>query len=240
MIEGMYHRMLTNPEANTKTKRSSVPIYSLGLAPHTAASTKTVCPNSTQGCREVCLHYQGRSRVFKQIVKYRIAKTRSFHDDEDGFMRRLARDVLRVPKGCAIRLNAFSDIDWTTDRRSWIFRARSDLQFFDYTKSYKRMLRFLARDSDKTWPQNYYLTFSRSERNHDECMTILAAGGCVTVVHDGSKPLPYFWYGAPVIDGDLDDARFKDPPGRWVALTMKGRGDDLEVAKRSGFAVTFP
>jgi hypothetical protein len=78
----------------------------------------------------------------------------------------------------------------------------------------------------------HYLIFSRSERNEEDCRTVLQAGGNVAVVFRRA-PFPATWLGFPVIDGDQNDLRFRDPPGVVVGLTAKG------TAKRdyTGFVV---
>lgn len=230
----MSNRLLSHPRMNAKTAKSSVPIYTLGLSPHRTASDVTVCPSSTPGCRSVCLHYQGRSRVYTGILKGRKLKTQRFIENEEEFLRRLAKDLLRLKRGTAVRLNTFSDIEWTTPERSWIFKVRGDLQFFDYTKRQELMEKYFY---DPSWPKNYYLTFSRAENNEEYCYHALSCGGCVTVVYDG--PLVSKWKEIPVIDGDFDDARFKDPPGHWVALKFKGSDRQKEFALRAGFCVRF-
>ena len=53
-----------------------------------------------------------------------------------------------------------------------------NVQFYDYTKSVSRMLKYL----DGGLPSNYDLTFSRSEDNDAECDIILAEGGNVAMV----------------------------------------------------------
>jgi hypothetical protein len=120
------------------------------------------------------------------------------------------------------RLNGTSDLNW--DR---VITAWPSIQFLDYTKNYGRMHTFL----EGNLARNYHLTFSRSEYNEAECRKVLAMGGTVAVVFKGKLPETYL--GAPVINGDLDDLRFRDPPGCVVGLLAKGRAKH-DV---SGFAV---
>jgi hypothetical protein len=103
-----------------------------------------------------------------------------------------------------------------------------DLQFVDYTKSFKRALEHAAGQ----FPANYHLTFSRSETNEDDCRQVLAAGGNVAVVLAGEFPEHYL--GHRVINGDAHDLRHLDGRGVVVALSPKGR---KAKSDNSGFVV---
>ena len=85
---------------------------------------------------------------------------------------------------------------------------------------------------DGTLPKNYNLTFSRSETNENDCISILKRGGNVAVVFRG-KALPTHWQGFPVINGDENDLRFLDPKGVVVGLSAKGKAK----TDTSGFVV---
>ena len=92
------------------------------------------------------------------------------------------------------------------------------------------MLRYLAGEL----PQNYHLTFSRSEDTPDEFVHTICNThrGNVAVVFNGD--LPEKWQGLRVIDGDISDLRFRDPRGVIVGLRSKGRGKK----DNTGFVVT--
>jgi hypothetical protein len=124
-----------------------------------------------------------------------------------------------------VRLNGTSDINW---ERYSVIQAFNKVQFYDYTKNYFRMNLFL----DGKLPSNYSLTFSRSETNENDCISILKRGGNVAVVFR-SKVLPTHWQGFPVINGDENDLRFLDPKGVVVGLTAKGKAK----SDTSGFVV---
>jgi hypothetical protein len=110
------------------------------------------------------------------------------------------------------------------------------VQFYDYTKSRKRMLNFLAGKM----PSNYYLTFSYTPENEDESREVLAAGGNVAVVFNEKtkkvkkiRQIPTFvgsrFLGHEIIDGDIHDLRFDDPQGGYVVgLTRKGNQKDMK------------
>ena len=81
-------------------------------------------------------------------------------------------------------------------------------------------------------PENYHLTFSRSEDTKDsEVKEFCSAGGNVAVVFRGH--LPSEWKGIKVIDGDVSDLRFQDEQGVIVGLVAKGLGKKDET----GFVV---
>ena len=104
---------------------------------------------------------------------------------------------------------------------------------YDYTKNY---LRF-----DKILPSNYHLTFSRSETNEIKALELLNAGYNVAMVFDA---LPESYKGFKVVNGDLDDLRFKDEKNVIVGLKYKkmtDKGADNSLAFTSGFAIqTLP
>jgi len=109
--------------------------------------------------------------------------------------------------------------------------------FYDYTKSEARML--AGR------PDNYDLTFSRSEDNAEACERVLRSGHKVAAVfavrpkserlgRPCALPVGRTLLGAPIVSGDEHDARFRDPQpqagvGLWVALSLKG--SDAPFAK---------
>jgi hypothetical protein len=191
-----------------------------------------VCPAASQGCVAACLNLSGRG--YTHIVQAaRRRKTSMFFEERDKFFSLLREDITTfrrrtLKRGLkpAIRLNGTSDIQWEKVAPE-LFTDFSDVQFYDYTKIYNRMLRYTAGD----FPPNYHLTFSRSEGNHSKAMEVLENGGNVAVVFD-HKELPPKFYGFPVNNADTTDLRFLDPKG-VAGLYAKGRGKrDL-----SGFVV---
>jgi hypothetical protein len=103
-----------------------------------------------------------------------------------------------------------------------------NVNFYDYTKGFTRMMAWL----NGKMPDNYHLTFSRSEETSDDRIKkILSLGGNVAVVFRGSLPKTYL--GFPVVDGDENDLRFKDKKGVIVGLVEKG----LAKKDETGFVV---
>jgi hypothetical protein len=134
----------------------------------------------------------------------------------------------------AVRLNGTSDLPWENlggELGLTLMERHPDLTFYDYTKNPKRMYRYLAG----VMPENYKLTFSRSESNEDLADKFVRRGGNVAVVFTTPKgnTLPETYLGRPVIDGDEHDLRFLDPRGVVVGLRAKGKAK----TSRSDFVV---
>ena len=172
------------------------------------------------------------------VQSSRIAKTQRFFKDNFGFM-----SDLRIEIGKAIisagkknltpcfRLNLTSDIPWENVRKASktnMIEEFPNVNFYDYTKGFYRMRAWL----DGKMPDNYHLTFSRSEETSDNRVKkILSLGGNVAVVFRGSLPKTYLGY--PVVNGDENDLRFKDPKSVVVGLIEKG----LAKKDETGFVV---
>lgn len=230
----MYQLIGVNSDA--KTPKGAALGYLTGilyLAPANLSGFE-VCPWRNAGCTAACLNTSGRGK-FESTQLARIRKTRWYFSNRNAFMgalhfdlRQLTLDAERASlKPCA-RLNGTSDIAWEAGDRS-VIRQNPDIQFYDYTKSIKRMEKSLTGDND--WPTNYKLTFSYSGDNLDECLFVLKLGGNVSVIFDEVRPAT--WHGFQVIDGDLHDLRFIDPRATVIGLKPKGKAKD----DTSGFVV---
>lgn len=194
----------------------------LHLAPYNLSGHQ-VCPQASQGCAAACLNTAGHG-AFNTVQQARIARTKYFFENRTDFMRLLKEDISRFVRKCdklklkaAVRLNGTSDLKWEELAKD-LFIEFKDVQFYDYTKITKRMIRFC----NGGLPSNYHLTFSRSENNQAAVDEVLKAGGNVAVVFH--KKLPKKWNGVRVIDADKTDQRFLDPKGVICGLTSKGRG----------------
>jgi hypothetical protein len=216
-----------------------------------------VCPKASDGCSAACLGwYAGRANIVKKggstnkIRDARIAKTRWFFEDREGFMAQLVKEIAALVRKAerdgmvpVVRLNGSSDIPW--ERVPIATRANGlgdglellgenimelfpDVQFYDYTK----------RANRKDLPANYHLTFSLAEDNDAEALEALGNGMNVAMVvtalpefaslTSDDKLVPCYWLDGSnkptwrVIDGDDSDLRFKDPKGVIVGLKAKG------------------
>jgi len=211
---------------NTKLNKGlALGIKTMGLhfAPH-KLSGKNVCPNASKGCSFSCLNKSGMG-FYQSVQDARIKKTQYFLNDRNKFMFELKKEIetqiRRAKKNDMIpsfRLNLTSDLAWESIKLSGknLMDHFPEIQFYDYTKSPKRMLDFLLGK----FPKNYHLTFSRSESNDEHCQIISKLGGSIAVVFRGKLPETYM--GMPTISGDESDARFLDPKGVIVGLVEKG------------------
>lgn len=226
-------KLLTH--SNTKTvkgEKLGYMTFILHLAP-ASLSGYNVCPASSVWCRKLCLNTSGRGR-FDKTQNARIRRTVMFFENREQFMWDLVCDILAAMRKAerenmipVFRLNGTSDIRWENvpvGEFPNIMTMFPDLTFYDYTKIPNR----------RNLPENYHLTFSRSEDNED---VNLPANVNIAVVFDTKKgvALPSVWNGRRVIDGDEHDVRFLDPKGVVVGL----RGKGLAVKEKSNrFVVT--
>ena len=167
------------------------------------------------------------------VIESRIRKTRFLFEEPTRFFAQLRKEVsaavrksARLGMKPAFRLNVFSDIKW---EESGIIEDFADVQWYDYTKNPSRMMGFC----NNAMPDNYHLTFSRSESNQKHVERIVQAGGNVAIVFAGK--LPETFMGRQVIDGDEHDLRFLDPESCIVGLKAKGYGKTDET----GFVINL-
>lgn len=228
--------------SSAKTEKGEALGYLTGicyLSPEKTAEIPglNVCPWAGN-CKAVCLNTAGRG-AFSSVQKGRRRKTLLWATDKEEFLRNAALDITAVVRKAkregmipCIRMDGTSDIGIALTRGAdgeRLVDKFSTVQFYDYTKSFVRMSKYLKGE----FPSNYHLTFSHDGvTNYSECRTVLSMGGNVAVVF--RKTIPTEWAGHPVVDGDTSDLRFLDPKGAYiVGLKAKGK------AKKdfSGFVV---
>jgi len=237
--------LLSPPDANPKIAKSNKAGEYLSCILHLAPGNLSgfeVCPWRTAGCTDDCLGITAgragiplRSGTRNPIIIARIRRTRFYFEHREAFLAILRREIelfcnkaKRLGLKPAIRLNGTSDLSWTDTIRQF-----PNVQFYDYTKSVKRML--------GAKPANYYLIFSRSENNDNDCSKVLAHGGNVAVVFETDE-FPNEFLGHKVIGGDDTDERFLDPEeGCVIGLRLKvwnGAHDTVrDRGLESGFVV---
>jgi hypothetical protein len=232
-----------NNAKTIKGEKLGYKTYILYMSPFTANSKGiNVCSHASKGCADSCLVGSGFGGMYTNVMQGRVNKTEFFLRDRLAFLNKLKGEVekaIKLNEGKAIvtfRLNGTSDLPYEKykvfdNNTKNIFEMFPDVQFYDYTKNYIRF--------EKELPSNYHLTFSRSETNHDKAMQILAKGFNVAIVFD---KLPETFAGYPVINGDDNDLRFKDPKGVVVGLkykknTGKGGAEKNILAYSSGFVL---
>ncbi len=184
-----------------------------------------VCRWRSKGCTMACLNTAGRGQM-NSVQQSRIAKTKLFFEQKMDFFAKLSKEIASTIKSslkkemqAVFRLNLTSDISWENEINEdgvTIFEKFGKTQFYDYTKSFKRMKAFLNGEL----PSNYHLTFSCSESNEKIAKLVLEMGGNVAVVF--RNQLPSTWNGVEVVNGDESDLRFLDKQGVVVGLIEKG------------------
>lgn len=258
-----FYNLLTPDGYNPKTAKGrarGISTVIMHFAP-ARQSGYNVCPHASIGCTGACLNHAGRGGInldsdgLNEIQRARIARTLIYFLNRFVFNAIFVTEVEQhrrraIANGWkpAVRPNGTSDQPWERlkmnptpgrDART-ILEMFPDVQFYDYTKSVKRAL----ANARGEHPNNYHLTFSRSETNESDCREVLATGGNIAVVfkicdcnrpchHEMPDGLEYM--GHPVISGDHDDLRYLDPAGVVVGLKAKGPAK----TDASGFVVDF-
>ena len=184
-----------------------------------------VCQWRSKGCTMACLNTAGRGQM-QNTQDSRIKKTKLFFEQRFDFLAKLSKEITSTIKSASkksmqavFRPNLTSDIAWEdiiNEDGVTIFEKHGKTQFYDYTKSFKRMQSFLNGEL----PSNYHLTFSCSETNEKIAKLVLSMGGNVAVVFRNA--LPDTWNGVEVVNGDESDLRFLDKQGVVVGLIEKG------------------
>jgi len=228
-------KLLTTANAKIrKGEKIGFKTFGIHLAP-ASLSGFNVCKDASAGCAASCLNTAGMG-AFSNVQNSRIEKTRLFFKDKAVFLSQLIKEIIAAVKSAekqnltaVFRLNLTSDLPWEKIKLNGqsVFDLFPSVQFYDYTKSPERMTAFLASEM----PQNYHLTFSKSETNGAIAESILKSGGNVAMVF--RKSLPSKWLGAEVVNGDETDLRFLDGAGKIIGLVEKGKAKKDE----SGFVI---
>ena len=221
-------KLLNNGNSKTsKGEKLGYITYGLHLAP-AKLSGYNVCSSASKGCASACLNTAGRGK-FSNVQKSRIEKTQKFFADKEGFVWQLAKEIGNAIKLSAkkdlipcFRLNLTSDLPWenikvkSQDKKLSLMEMYPDVQFYDYTKHFNRMEKYVRGKM----PKNYHLTYSRSECNQKLVEIIAELGGNIATVF--RYVLPKSWLGREVINGDETDLRFLDGKNKIVGLIEKG------------------
>lgn len=238
----MYSKnLLTFNNAKTvKGQKKKFVTAILYMSPFTQNSKGVnLCPMASNGCASACLFESGFGGIYTNVKQGRIEKTEFYLSNRIAFLDKLVVEITKLEKKfqgseftLAIRLNGTTDISYEkqiTSNGKTIFDTFKNIQFYDYTKNYTRFRKVL--------PNNYHLTFSRSEINNDIAMDLLNKGNNVAMVFD---KLPETYLGYKVVNGDETDLRFLDEKNVVVGLKYKRittKGADNEAAFKSGFAI---
>lgn len=237
--------------------------YIVHLTP-AAQSGFITCPCASPGCKSTCLQTSGNIGALADKTGSRLKKTWFIAKEMPyvvanmvKYLTKLRDEVIERGNKLVLRLNGTSDLHWEDmkdEEGNTLMDYFPDIMFYDYTKIGQRL--------GKT-PENYHLTFSRSEENDEQAVQMLAKGHNVAVVFgpgkvfnrekleypDGRPLLPVVWNGYKVINGDKHDLRFleqqpKDAKGLVIGLIAKGSATfesysstEKQFTGKSGFVV---
>ena len=230
---------LINVNSSTKIEKGqkiNVNTGILYLKPADQVTTKTICAAADlMGCKKGCLIDSGQlgkkagsNAATKRTILYAL--------EPETFKKHLRIEILKhqleFGETLAIRLNGTSDIDFSD-----IIASMKDVQFYDYTKIYSRVV--------KNNLPNYDLTFSGSANNAKSLQitaraikagkrTVLAINTAET---KGEYKLPEKLGLIPVVNFDETDARFKDRKNAIGVLKRKGsnKAQRAQDETKSGF-----
>ena len=206
--------------SNTKIDKSMklFPEYEatiLQLAPG-----KGVCVNYSN-CIKTCLFFTGFGK-FSNVQRGRINRTKYLQTDIQGFLKQLTREIrnqvkraIKKNKTAVIRLNGFSDIDWSKPEYFvegfCLFDLFPEVIFYDYTADYDKAL--------NNEFNNYHLTFSYKGNNLKEANSLLVER-CMSIAAI-DVPENKHLKAMRDLQGDVHDFRFLDQKASIVWLSFK-------------------
>ena len=202
-----------------------------------------VCSHASEGCISGCLVSSGFGGLYNSVKEGRRRKVEMFIEDRVKFINSLAEEIrIAIKKNegkmvVVVRLNGTSDIVYERFRifegGKNIMEIFPEIQFYDYTKNWTRF-------NDKL-PNNYHLTFSRSEDNEDKAFELLSRGINVSFIF---REVPKEYRGYEVINGDEHDLTFLHKKGVIIGLRYKknttiGGKIKNEIAYKNGFVIEY-
>lgn len=191
----------------------AVRVASLSMMP-----TRELCPGSkAAGCFDDCLKSAGRGRM-SNVAAGRQARTNYWNADQAGFLDQLRAELRAFVKTCkrqgvkpVARLNTISDIPF---EKHGIPQEFPEILFYDYTKRADRL--------GKT-PENYRLMFSYSGREQYARQVAVAEKTEAPIAVVFSGPMPEYFNGRPVINGDESDLVNVNAGRVIIGLAAKGK-----------------
>lgn len=232
--------LLSDGKSNAKTKKNLRTTKILYLAPAQQNELGVnLCPMASKGCTASCLFTAGMG-VYANVKASRLNRTHYYLQDRFTFVQHLALEIVRTAnrlgkynQPLAVRLNGTSDIKLVEQlTSSYGNHIPQNVVFYDYTKIPKKAGNYTLPSGHR-----YQVAFSLSEDNWDSFMELVgnktAIGAAVFAVKK-DQPLPDFYKGMPVVDGDSrDDLMLDVPQGTILGLRAKGKA----LKDKSGFVI---
>ena len=180
-----------------------------------------VCHWRNDECFKVCLYNAGRGKMHS-VQNARIQKTKRYFLNKKKFISDLMQEIESTSKKAQkkgyipiYRLDGTSDLGLAQR----IAPKFPNLQFYDYTKNFKR--KPLA---------NWDITYSYDGFNWNKCKEKLSGvsdlknvSPCSRVAMVFKNKLPKTYKGYKVVDGDNHDLRFLDKKNIIIGLKIKGK-----------------
>lgn len=235
--------LTTDKNSNTKISKSNQDqAYRTGyvaMLPSDFSGFK-VCPNDKY-CKNSCIFKSGQNR-FDNAVLSKYYKSLMFWRLNDRFMSQLSRELDNFRKTCfksdlypAVRLNTYSDIEYEKNYPE-LFEQFYDIQFYDYTKIYKRF--------DRKLPNNYDLTLSLIAEVHNfedihnyatnrniRCSAVISRKfykDLLSTMNQGETSIFSSGIGSvDLVDGEKHDMTFKHDKGKVLILRDKSGSKDI-------------
>lgn len=229
-------KLLDTTASNPKIKKTLEFMPDIRIATLSMKPDRVLCPSSkAAGCEEICLQHGGLSSVFPSVEKARSRKSQFYHNDREGFLAQLNRELTNFDKLCKrtnvkgwVRLNVFSDVAWEDYN---IPQTYPDLTFYDYTKRAARL------NSIKV-PSNYKLIFSYSGEPlyRNQVKIALKTDAPIAVVFKDRIPTYGRFLERKIINGDLYETRNAIAKNYIVGLSLKGN-EAKKISDTSRFVV---
>ena len=192
---------------------------------------RNLCVGSTRGCRAVCLRKAGRLRL-DDAMRAGFVRSYLWQSHRDLFLERLDAEITDFERKCkdkpVVRLYGTHDGDILVDAPE-IVAAHPNVMFNDYTK--------LPIATGKVADNVYRIKSATELTTRDEFLDYAVRGLNHAVPFDlrPNDPLPKYFHGIPVVDGDVDDLRFLDPDGVIVGLRFKVSTNAVRALNNHGF-----
>ena len=211
-------------KTNSKLSKGDNLNVGLELLP-SVLSGANLCPSAGK-CKLTCLAFSGpqgtiygnamfTGEMINVQIKLLARRTFVYLNDREWFVKLLKHELTSkqtlselVGGSLHVRLNVFSDIDWT-----FVTNEVKNVSFYDYTKVWTRKS-----------TANYHLTFSASETTDKFSIFEKVSNGenvAVVFAVPSKAKLPKEFLNLEVVSGEDTDNRYEDPKGVIVGLVYK-------------------